>query len=290
MTRVHQPLRLPLTSRSHRGGLDLGGAAASRPARRRRWLAAGVLLGLSLSLLANLPAAWLADELNLATRGRLQLIQAEGTVWTGSALPMLTGGPGSRDASALPSRLSWTLRPMWDGLRLRLSQECCMQAGVDLELRPGWGRLSLAVLPLDATVGQWPARWLEGLGAPWNTIKLGGQVRLATHQLGLSLDAGIWQMRGQAELSVLQASSRLSMLDPLGSYQLTLTSAERGPIRLSLHTLDGALQFSGQGELRPGGVQFRGQAQAQPGQEAALNNLLNIIGRRQGALSVISIG
>jgi general secretion pathway protein N len=35
---------------------------------------------------------------------------------------------------------------------------------------------------------------------------------------------------------------------------------------------------------------FSGQASAAAGAEAALNNLLNIIGRRQGARSVISIG
>jgi general secretion pathway protein N len=37
-------------------------------------------------------------------------------------------------------------------------------------------------------------------------------------------------------------------------------------------------------------VRFRGEAVAAPGDEPALNNLLNIIGRRNGARSVISIG
>ena len=44
------------------------------------------------------------------------------------------------------------------------------------------------------------------------------------------------------------------------------------------------------GEWRGGRVRFNGQASAAPGQEAALGNLLNIIGRRQGAVSVITIG
>ena len=39
-----------------------------------------------------------------------------------------------------------------------------------------------------------------------------------------------------------------------------------------------------------GHLRFRGEAQAAPGSETALNNLLNIIGRRQGARSVITIG
>ena len=57
-----------------------------------------------------------------------------------------------------------------------------------------------------------------------------------------------------------------------------------------LTTTSGALQLSGNGQFAAGRLRFRGQASAAPGSEAALNNLLNIIGRRQGAQSVISIG
>ena len=35
---------------------------------------------------------------------------------------------------------------------------------------------------------------------------------------------------------------------------------------------------------------FRGEARADTGAEGALNNLLNVIGRRQGAISLLSIG
>ncbi len=44
------------------------------------------------------------------------------------------------------------------------------------------------------------------------------------------------------------------------------------------------------GSVGPGGVRFRGEARAGAADEAALTNLLNIIGRREGARSVISIG
>jgi general secretion pathway protein N len=37
-------------------------------------------------------------------------------------------------------------------------------------------------------------------------------------------------------------------------------------------------------------MRFRGEARASANEEAALSNLLNIIGRRDGARSVISIG
>jgi len=50
------------------------------------------------------------------------------------------------------------------------------------------------------------------------------------------------------------------------------------------------LQLSGEGSLGPRGLSFRGEARAEAADEPALNNLLNIIGRREGARSVISIG
>ena len=59
---------------------------------------------------------------------------------------------------------------------------------------------------------------------------------------------------------------------------------------VSLQTLEGALQLSGNGQWSGGRVRFQGEARAAPDNEAALNNLLNIIGRRQGALAIISIG
>lgn len=50
------------------------------------------------------------------------------------------------------------------------------------------------------------------------------------------------------------------------------------------------IALSGEGEWRPSGVYFRGEARAAPAEREALDNLLNIIGRRQGERSVILIG
>ena len=267
-------------------------ASAMRPTGR--WALAGGGLGVVLALLFFAPAAWLTGAIERATGGRLLLAEPEGTLWSGSALPVLTGGAGSRDAAVLPSRLGWSLAPFFGGLRLKLAQDCCVAPGLAIELRPGWGQLAVTVVPAAGeTVGQWPAAWLEGLGAPWNTLKPGGQLRVATRGLTLrsGKDNGAWQLEGQAELDLLQASSRLSTLDPLGSYRIRVAGQPGAPTTLILNTLDGALQLNGTGELGGrNGLRFRGDARAAPGFEPALNNLLNIIGRRNGALSVISIG
>jgi general secretion pathway protein N len=63
-----------------------------------------------------------------------------------------------------------------------------------------------------------------------------------------------------------------------------------GVSQLNLTTMDGALKLNGNGTWGPAGVRFRGEASAGASDEAALSNLLNIIGRRNGARSVISIG
>jgi general secretion pathway protein N len=57
-----------------------------------------------------------------------------------------------------------------------------------------------------------------------------------------------------------------------------------------ISTLDGALLIDGRGLIGATGVRIRAEAHAAPGSEAALNNLLNLIGRRNGASSAISIG
>ncbi|WP_374674749.1 type II secretion system protein N [Ideonella sp.] len=275
-----------------------GAPAARTPAaasgRRGRWAWAGALAGALLAGVAFAPAAWLAQAVASASGDRLLLAEAQGSFWQGSALPVLAGGPGSQDAAVLPSRLDWSVRPFLGGLRLSLAQDCCIEPGLTLEWRPGWGGMSLRVVPAAGGVGHWPAAWLEGLGAPWNTLRPGGRLNLRTDGLELRAQGGAWSLAGQAELDWLQASSRLSTLESLGSYRITLSApAEGGSAaapQLGLQTLDGALQLSGSGQWGPRGLRFRGQAQAAPGFEPALNNLLNIIGRRAGAASVISIG
>ena len=55
-------------------------------------------------------------------------------------------------------------------------------------------------------------------------------------------------------------------------------------------TLDGALQLSGQGEWLGQRLRFKGVASAAPERVEALSNLLNIVGRRDGARSIITVG
>ena len=258
----------------------------------RRWGIAGAVLGAVIGLVAFAPAAWLAKAVASATGDRLLLVDARGTVWSGSAVPVLTGGPGSRDASALPGRMVWTLGLKGLGLALHARQACCINDTAVLEIRPGFGRMTATLLPpAGGWVGQWPSAWLGGLGTPFNTLQLGGAIRLTSPGLTLESVQGRWLVRGRADVELLNASSRLSTLDTLGSYRLTLSGDPgAGTTQLTLSTNEGALQLTGNGTAGAGGVRFRGEARATGDHDAALANLLNIIGRREGARSVISIG
>jgi general secretion pathway protein N len=258
-----------------------------------RWALWGAALGLLLGLVLFAPAAWLASALQSASDERLLLADARGTVWSGSAIVVLTGGPGSRDATTLPGRLQWQLGWRGRGPELRLSQACCLNGTIPVALQPGFGRFgAILAAPPGGWIGQWPASLLGGLGTPWNTLQLGGTVRAVSPGLTIEWVQGRWRVGGRLDVELNAVSSRLAPIDPLGSYRLTIAgdAANPGVSQLTLTTVDGALQLSGSGSWGPAGVRFRGEAGAAAGNEAALNNLLNIIGRRSGARSVISIG
>jgi general secretion pathway protein N len=265
----------------------------------KRWALAGAALGALLALLSFAPAAWLAQGVAQGTEGRLLLADARGTLWRGSAVLVLTGGAGSRDASALPGRLQWTLGPDGAALALRARQACCIEGELKLRVVPGLGRLRLELpgaaaagaAPVQVLLGQWPASWLVGLGTPWNTMQPSGTLQLSSAGLVAEAVQGRWIFSGQGELQLRSLASSLSTLDELGSYRLLLQGDARGDAAaLQLSTTSGVLRLSGSGQWAASKLRFNGQASAAPGSEAALGNLLNIIGRRQGALSLISIG
>ncbi len=263
-------------------------APTARKPRPSLWLAAvALLLGALVALVTQAPARWLTDWVATQTREHVLLTDSRGTLWNGSAQAVLSAGVGGRDAARLPGRTHW--RWGWQGgaavLHLRL--DCCTDQTVALRVQPGWGRLRLS-LPDQATpLLRLPASWLTGLGTPWNTLQLAGQLHLSTQAFALQAQGTRWAVEGMLQLDLLDISSRVATVAPLGSYRLRMAPGTSTPLQLS--TLQGALQLSGQGQLAPR-LTFTGEAQAAPGAESALNNLLNIVGRRDGVRSLIVIG
>ena len=249
------------------------------------WAWLGALVGLLLALALFAPARWLGQLVGSATSGHVLLEEARGTVWNGSARLLLAGGAGSNDVAALPGRLDWRIHPAWTGFRAELAAACCTQGPLLLQARPRWGGVTLEVVDNRS---QWPAAALAGLGTPWNTLQVEGDLLLATQGLSVEWIEGRMAVAGRAELTASRLSSRLSTLRPMGSYRITLNGGSTSTLRLE--TLEGALQLAGSGQWVGSRLRFSGTASAAPDREAALSNLLNIIGRRNGAQSIITIG
>ena len=276
--------------------LDFYKVRTPRSPRAWAWAMTGALLGALMALLIHLPAQWLAQALVKASLGQVQLQEVQGSVWQGSGKLVLTGGEGSRDALALPGRINWQTsislnasnRPQFN---FSLNAACCMTQAVHLSLQATEG-LRVWQLVVDDHQSQWPAHLLSGLGAPWNTLQPEGTLKLQTKQLKVNFQSQPSWLQGAITLTAENMSSKLSTLKPMGTYQINLevASAANPLPSLSLTTQSGSLLLSGQGQWQGSRLQFRGEASAVPEHAAALSNLLNIIGLRQGARSLLSLG
>jgi len=249
------------------------------------WALGGALTGLLLIGLFQAPARWLTAALQEASQGRLVFQDARGTVWSGSTRLTLTGGAGSQAAATLPGRVSWLIQPAPNGLQVKLQADCCMQQAWRLNLIPSWSGAQLALV--DST-SQWPAQWLTGLGTPWNTVQIEGQLALTTQGLSVQWASGRIALAGRLQLDADHISSRLSTLKPMGSYRVTIQGGAAPS--LQLETREGRLQLSGTGQWAGSRFRFEGVASAAPEHQDALANLLNIIGRRDGARAIIKVG
>lgn len=259
--------------------------ASPKQVSYRLWAILGALVGGLATLTVYAPAAWLASGVAYASKNQVQLADARGTVWHGSSQLVLTGGTGSSDATVLPERMVWSLWPTLAGLRGEVLAQCCSTQPMQLLASALWGGARLDVSAVQLHL---PAELLVGLGTPWNTLNLQGHMALSAPSLSVQWLDKRAQLSGSATLDMTDVSSRLSTLHPLGDYRLTMMGGPAPSVQLQ--TLQGALQLSGSGQWVGARMRFAGEASAAPEREAALSNLLNLIGRRQGAKSLISLG
>jgi len=260
------------------------------PSFRRSALLA-CALGLLLGTLWQAPARWLAMATAAASQDHVQLLNARGTLWNGQADLLLTGGPGSLDRQALPGPVRWRVRPVWVGggpaLQVVLDARCCLSDPLTLVL--GY-REGAAVLTLTDHQSVWSAGLLSGLGTPWNTVQLQGQLVLNTTDLAVRWQGRALALQGEVTLDLQDAASALSTFRPLGDYRVRLVSPQPGLMTMELRTLQGDLAMTGDGHWSAGRFRFRGTAEAHPDHVNALSNLLNVLGQRDGLRAYLSWG
>ena len=249
------------------------------------WALVGALVGALWATLQFAPAVWLQRAAFAASEGRLVLRESQGTLWHGSAQVGFTGGLGSSDAARLPGRVQWDLHWGGSGLQMALFADCCTPQAQQFTLTAGLRSWRLQLAPGEST---WPAAVLAGLGTPWNTVKFQGPLVLKTPGLSLASSVDRMQVEGSMSLEMPGLVSSLSTLRPLGSYRLLLSGGEQPT--LDLRTVEGSLQLQGAGRWTAGQLRFVGEARADAQHEDELSNLLNILGQRDGARSVITLG
>ena len=182
------------------------------------------VLAVAVTVVSQYPAAWAAERVAEATGQRVVLADAQGSIWHGSATLALTTGTGARDATVLPGRLSWSVDvlPLLTGtLRAHLAHDRALGQPVTLAVTPGGWQVEAGEMSL-------PASLLEGIGAPFNTLKLDGQLRAQWTPLSGQFGGGKGQpdtAQGALTVTLEQVSSSLSRVRPLGSYRAVLAFA-----------------------------------------------------------------
>ncbi|MFM0064373.1 type II secretion system protein N [Paraburkholderia aspalathi] len=236
------------------------------------WLAVALLAN-AVVMLTLLPAAWITPQFGRQTHGHVNLVNPTGSLWHGSATLMLAAGSDMSAATLLPGRIEWRTAfwPLFTGrvrMTMRHSEAMPDPITVDATLR------SATITPGALAV---PASLLSGLGAPFNTLDLQGDVRLAWSDWRSFNQEAF----GQLTVTLNDVSSRVSLVKPLGSYRL-LFQAQGVSSTLDLTTLKGPLMLTGNGTVSAVSTSFRGTASATPEARDNLAGLLNLLGRPSG--------
>ncbi|MDE2344123.1 MAG: type II secretion system protein N [Betaproteobacteria bacterium] len=224
----------------------------------------------------NLPATWVAARLAQWSRERVILAESEGTFWSGSGVLVLMNGPGA--GGRLPGRMRWRFAPRFSGLGFRIESDSPEAHGL-LSGKLGWRQVHL-----DGGQYDFPAQVLTGLGAPFNTLRLAGPLKMRWDGFDWRYGASGPEALMSLALDAEGLSSRLSPVAPLGHYRVHLAWGPLGG-KLDLETISGPLMLSGQGSLVSGRLGFDGQATASDAAEPQLIGLLSILGKRDGAVT-----
>jgi general secretion pathway protein N len=236
------------------------------------WLLVGVLSSGAV-LLALLPAAWIAPQFARATDGHVNLVDPAGSLWRGSATLMLSAGHDVTGATLLPGRIEWETAfwPLFTGrVRMQMRQTRAMPDPVVVEATPRTATMTAGAIAV-------PASLLAGLGAPFNTLDFDGNVRLTWSPWRTFGNDAF----GRLTVSLDDMSSRISLVKPLGSYEVVL-EAQGASSTLALSTQKGPLMLNGHGTFSPTSTFFEGTASASPEQRDNLAGLLNLLGRPTG--------
>jgi general secretion pathway protein N len=219
-------------------------------------------------LIVTAPASLISQLLSYASNGRVELANTRGTIWAGSANPVLHQKNGGLITI---NSLHWSISPL-----TLLTGKLNAQINWDIDqiVPPMYINVSAKQIELQHTYIPLPAILLDEASDFLKPAVLRGQIILKSDSLLISNQG----LQGTATADWLNASSLLSSVSPLGDYHFTFSSSPAS-LDITLQTTSGALILSGQGRFTAGsGLDFKGTAQAAKGKEAELHELLSNLG------------
>jgi general secretion pathway protein N len=239
----------------------------------RRWLIATGIVAYFISLLATLPAAWLAFAISRASANQVMLLQPRGSAWSGQAQLVLATPPAT---PVYIGAVRWSLSP-WRTLTLSVHSRITLQrkhglAQATVDLRRSGLTLTGVRADLDAAT-------LASLVPAASFLGIGG--RVIVHAPMLRLGPG--NLGGNARVEWDEA--RISTLGsrPFGSYRARVT-AEKDTLHLDLRSATGTLRILGTGSWAPfttGQMVFQGTIESLDPTRIP-SNALSVIGRDAG--------
>jgi general secretion pathway protein N len=232
------------------------------------------LIGVFL-LAFNFPISWASTLVTSKTNCTVNLESPQGSIWSGNTSISL----GNSVNGACAENSFVTDRIFWSSSCNLFKISCEIKISSAMLSKPGYILISSAGSSINSNELTLPAKILQDLGAPWNTIKPEGQLTLAWGDLTMSNKS----LNGNMSLTISDASSQLSSVRPLGDYRVNINSLNTRSFEVS--TLKGALDISGKGSMTGHGIEFTGEAMAKPEYKDALTGLLSVIGKTSNGVT-----
>jgi general secretion pathway protein N len=233
---------------------------------KTRYLALFAAVYAIVALIVTAPAYLLDSAVKHFSHQRLSLANCRGTIWQGSATPVLNT---ANHASVALHTLQWHLNPhallqgrlsvtlAWDNLEGQTPMQLLLDSQSVV--------LNNLQLPLSAEV-------ISELSPYLKPAQFSGSLMLESPQLRYSEES----LQGRATAHWRGAGSAMSTVYPLGDYQIEMIAA-KDKISATLSTQNGPLLLAGQGGWsHTQGFHFYGTARAT--NQTALNELLHHLG------------
>jgi general secretion pathway protein N len=229
----------------------------------RRWIGLFVV-ALLVALLAQMPASWLVAQAADRLKGQVDIQNATGTLWRGSAdVRMVQGGMTLK-------AVNWRFQPSGLlALQWRYAIDINDAALIgNASVGFGLGSITLSNAQLDLAARTAPAV-APMLGA------FSPEGRVLANIRSLSCRGEL--CTGDVMLTWRDAAVSLAELRPLGDYQIEAVLKD-GNADFDVKTLKGALRAAGKGQLQNGALRFNGELSAPPDQLPRVQGLMRLFG------------